>query len=176
MMNTEWQNFQESEHVAPPEHVSRRVISRIQSRLKPSAINTASRVLLAHGLSVTVTLAYCPQFGLGWTSNPGVTTFFMNFGHTACTFLCGALLLGTTGVFSALLLRPEQWRAFWRAVPLSAAALGLLTLLGLSLAGAQPDRSLSLVWGAGALFAFVAASFTTSGVQALRRGWGFLSA
>ena len=138
-----------SAHV--PENLSHKVLDTISAKLNPSALDVFIKVALLHAIASTLTLLFCPQFGLSLTSGMGLMQIFMRYGHSACMLACGVLFMSFGLLLASLILRPEEVRVL-RANNL----YFLLSLSGLSLGmflclGGQIFQTMTLVWLLGTL-------------------------
>jgi hypothetical protein len=109
--SAEFRAFSQSEPIAPPpvihDHL-RRVVAR---DLSPSLFGITSKVAGAHLIAALVSLAICPQFGIGpFGGDAGLMAFLMSWGWMACAAGCGAVFMMGTGILSAVVLSPDEKR------------------------------------------------------------------
>jgi hypothetical protein len=152
--NSVLEDFLQEEGMAPPESLAQALISRVYGDLKviPSAV--LARLLVIHTVSLAFVLYVCPQFGVGFTdSHTPLLHFFMRFGHEACAALCGVLLLGTSLLSAAFILKSQESLWLSKQMAWIPPLLALLTLLILLALGASADHYEFVLWAVGGILA-----------------------
>jgi len=100
------------ESVSGRERPAPELLARVASDLSPGHVEMAVRVGRIHVLSSLLSVAVCPQFGVGpLGGGHGLMGFFMRFGDIGCAIGCGAFYMGFTVALSHALLGPDQKRA-----------------------------------------------------------------
>lgn len=98
-----------------------------------------------------ISLAFCPQFGVGFIDGHGITHIFRMIGDWACAMFCGSLFL-TMGTLCAYIgMKGEELWWIWHRYKLSLIFLpaflwGSLMLLNLNLNLPQENPGYHLVW------------------------------
>jgi hypothetical protein len=124
----DFQDFQSVGAVSPPSHVSREIFLKVHDDLNPSPWIVFSKVALLHALMGSVTLLFCPQFGISLFGGMGLMGIFMRYGEQGCMLGCGAVFLGGSALAASLLLKTEEVRVLRKTEILQIAVLGLLSL------------------------------------------------
>jgi hypothetical protein len=158
----DFRDFLDAEAVAPPAPLSLEVLERVRAQLSPAFGRILMKLALAQLLAGTVSLLFCPQFGLSFTSSHGLMAYLMRFGEGACMAGCGALFTGVGILVACLALRPEEIRAFRERRFFQVLAVTALSLAAFLCAGADVVAGLALVWALGA---------TAGGLAVLEVGW-----
>ena len=151
-LNQDYKNFLNSEDVAPPEELSNSILKRIQNDLKPSASVVFFKLLAIQGLIGTLTLLFCPQFGLSLTNNHELFHFFhRTFGELVCNAICGSIFIGSGAVFAGFLLKKSELSLAFHSFVLFSFLITGTALTILILFGAKLYLSAAVIWGAGAI-------------------------
>lgn len=150
-----WENdfreFLDADSSAPPAVLSDGVVKHVRAELNPSFWKILSKLALIQAASGAVSLLYCPQFGLSFTSGHGLMHYLMQYGATVCMVGCGALFTGLSLLVASLLLRPEEVRVLRSHRLLQATVISALSLGAFACAGATMVGGLALVWAGGAI-------------------------
>lgn len=152
----EFQDFLQTEEIAPPRHLSDQIISRIQTDLNPSPWSVFSKLALIHALTGTITLLFCPQFGFSLFDGMGLMQLFMKYGEQACMVGCGAVFMGGSSLLASLVLGPEEIRVLRSKELLQISALGLLSMGILICAGTGVVLEMLFLWLAGSVLGGIA--------------------
>ena len=136
--------------------------SRIEAELRPSRISIFAKISLIQFVVGGITLLFCPQFGISFTSQMGLMSVLMRFGDTACMLGCGALFMSASLFASSIFLRPEEVRGLRSSSMLQLLALSTLSLGTLICLGGAVVALLGLVWLVGAFL---------GGLLSLELGW-----
>jgi hypothetical protein len=158
----DFQEFMSVEGEEPPRNLSNQILSKIHGSLNPSQIKVFSKLLLIHLIVGTITLLFCPQFGLSPLGSMGLMGLLMKFGDYVCMLGCGAVFLGGTSLTAALILRPEEIRVLRDHRILQLSVLCLVSAAVFFILGYSIQLNLTLTWLIGALF---------SGVLLLELAW-----
>ena len=135
----------------------------VAADLSPSKLKVFAKTSSIQFLVGAVTLLFCPQFGVAFTSHMGLMSLLMKFGDTVCMFGCGALFTSLSLLASSLLLKPEEVRALRASSILQLGFLSTLSLGALVCLGGQVVVLLGLTWLIGAFI---------GGLVSLEVGWG----
>jgi hypothetical protein len=112
------------------------LMNQVRRDLSPGFVHIAVRLGAIHGIAGSISLLFCPQFGVGpLGGGDGLMGFFMRFGDLACAMGCGSFFMGLTAVAAHLVLNPDEKRALraqgWlQYLWLVALSWGLLMWLG----------------------------------------------
>jgi hypothetical protein len=162
-LDTEFQDFMNSESSLPPRELSERILERVRADLNPNSWSVFGKLSLIHLIVGGLTLALCPQFGVrSWGEGMGLMHVFNALGTYGCMAACGAFFTGTSVFFAVLLLRPEEIRVLRRAKILQIGALTLLSLGAFVMADAEILLAFAAVWILGSLI---------GGASLLELGW-----
>ncbi len=160
----ELREFVQAVPVAPSQGLSDSILSRVHRDLHPSFLALFLKLSAIHAIVGGVTLAFCPQFGLGLTAGMGLMGFFMRWGEQACMVGCGAVFMGGSLLIASLVLRPEEVRAIRKTELLQVGMLALLSIGSFVCTGAAVVVSLGLFWILGSI---------VGGLGTLELGWAF---
>jgi len=161
-MEKEFFEFLSSNPISPPKEISQNLKEKISRDLNPSSISVFGKVGIIHLIVGTITLLFCPQFGLGFLSGMGIMHLFMGLGSLACSLLCGSLFLGFSTLTVSMILRPEEIRIVRRNNFIQISLLTLLSLLIFMVLGESIVPGLSMAWLTGGIF---------MGIFSLEAGW-----
>jgi hypothetical protein len=151
-MGREFQDFMFGPSVDVPAAASHALLQRIGSELNPSRLEVFKKLILIQFMTGTITLFFCPQMGIGFTSYTGLMNILMQFGEVYCMAGCGALFLGLSALLTALVLRPEELRVIKENQIVQFPVLALLTLGTFVCFGAPVLTTLGIAWLGGSLF------------------------
>lgn len=122
-LKSEFVEFNTDPGSIPPVALALKVKRDIAQRLEPSPSTAVLRGLGLHGVAGSVTLLFCPQFGIGpLGGGQGLMGFVEAYGHWACGLFCGAFFMSLTVILSPLLLERPVRRVLARH-PLAMAGL-----------------------------------------------------
>ncbi len=94
----------------PPGRAREAVFKAVAHDLKYFPYTLWFKISMIHIVVATITLVFCPQFGVGPLSGSlGLMELFMTFGSRACALFCGALFLGTSAVVYSFVLKPGEF-------------------------------------------------------------------
>jgi hypothetical protein len=110
----------------------------------------------------TLSLAFCPQFGVSFTSSHGLMHYLMQYGENVCMVGCGALFTGASLLIASVALRPEEVRALREHRLLQITAVAALSLAAFACSGAEIIGGFALVWILGGI---------VGGMATLELGW-----
>ena len=154
--------FHSIEATEVPSQLSEKVLGRIHAELHPSPFLVFGKTTAIHLLAGLVTLLFCPQFGVSFTSNMGVMGYLMRFGESVCMLGCGALFMALSLFIASFALKPEEVRTLKGSELFQLAGLSALSLAVFICAGAEVVFSLGIIWFAGAVL---------GGILSLEAGW-----
>jgi hypothetical protein len=109
--SAEFLAFSNSEPLAPPPIIHEQLRTVVARDLNPRIPGILWKVAGLHLVAALVSLAICPQFGIGpFGGDTGLMALLMNWGWAACAAGCGAAFMMGTGILSALFLTPDEKR------------------------------------------------------------------
>jgi hypothetical protein len=149
----EFETFRAVEPVSPPEKISESILARVSRDLHPHPLLVFAKVAGIHAIFGTFSLLFCPQFGISPLNNNGLSRFYMQLGEHLCLAACGATFVLGSALVTAIALRREEVRVLRRTGVFQLLALGLLSLGGFAVFGADLVLELSLAWLAGWILA-----------------------
>ncbi|MGK5087344.1 hypothetical protein WDW86_07280 [Bdellovibrionota bacterium FG-2] len=158
----EFQSFVAGEEVLPPANISENILSQIHRDLNPAAWRVFSKLAFIHLMVGSVTILFCPQFGINLMGGMGLMSLFMRYGAQVCMVACGAVFMGGSALAGAIFLRPEEVRVIRRTRFLQISALTLLSMGVFVCAGAVLIFSLASFWLVGSVL---------GGLVSLEFGW-----
>lgn len=161
-MKKEFIEFLSSEPISPPREISQNIIEKISRDLNPSSLSVFAKVSLIHLIIGSITLLFCPQFGLGFLSGMGIMHLFMNLGSFGCALLCGSIFLGFSTLTVALILRPEEIRVVRKNNFIQISLLAIFSLLIFMIFGEIVVSGHSMAWLLGGIL---------MGIFSLEFGW-----
>ncbi len=154
--NKEFQEFMATSEIEPSKKVSKVIQEHVYRELNPSSAYVFGKLALVHLVVGTITLLFCPQFGLSLTSHMGLMHWLMQFGSAVCMFGCGVFFLGTSALVASFVLRPEEIKIirktqFWQFALLAIVSMGIFLTLG-----PQAFETLAILWVAGSILGALA--------------------
>ena len=158
----EFKEFASAEELRPPVALSDKIMLQVQSDLNPEGWKVFAKLSLIHLVVGTVTLLFCPQFGINLAGGMGMMALFMRFGDQACMLGCGAVFMAGSALTASLLLTPEEVRKLRSKAILLFPALTLFSIGVLICVGGGLILNLGLFWMIGSVL---------GGVASLELGW-----
>jgi hypothetical protein len=158
----EYAEFLSTENSGVPADLSEVVTSRVRSDLHPSSLKVFGEISLIQFGAGLVSLLFCPQFDVSFTSGMGVMPYLMRYGEGVCMLGCGAVFTAASLLASSLLLRPEEVRVLKSHRLLQLTLLATLSLGAFLCVGAEIMVTLGLAWILGAV---------VGGTASLELGW-----
>lgn len=130
----DFSDFLGAEAIRPPQQHSDRLHEIVFNALNPSPLLVFVRLALIAMMASSVTLLFCPQFGLG-TSGAGLMPYLMKISPLACQFGCGVLFVGVGVLAATFLLKREEIRVlkdtkYLQVGALSGVMLGVFICFG----------------------------------------------
>jgi hypothetical protein len=145
-----------------PDALSTQVLSQIHKELNPSATNVFLKIAFIQFAVGSVSLLFCPQFGISLTSSQGIMPYLMKFGEGVCMLGCGAIFTAFSLLIASFALRPEEVRALKQHELLHLLSLATLSLGAFLCLGGEIVLTLGFVWILGAII---------GGIFTLELGW-----
>lgn len=158
----EFTDFLNTEPVSVPDSITDKIMTTIHAEMNPSAFKVFSKISVVHLIIGFVTLLFCPQFGISLTSLAGLTHYLMPLGHEFCTFVCGAVFVGTSLFVAGFYLKREEVLALKENLLLHNLSLASLSIGFFIALDGNVIFTMGLLWLAGAYLA---------GVIAVDAGW-----
>jgi hypothetical protein len=169
---SEYQEFLNTKEITPPSSLSEQVLSTIHSNFNPSLWFVFLKLLAVHAIIGTITLIFCPQFGISPISNTryanlgipniGMAHILMHYGETACMLGCGAIFLGGSALAASMILRPEEIRVIRKTQILQLPLLAFLSLSLFNFIGIEVAMYYGLFWLLGSIL---------GGITTFEFGW-----
>lgn len=162
----DFKEFAEAPETPPPRALSERILFHVRTDLNPPLWRVSAKLAAIHLVVGTLTLFFCPQFGVHLGTGKGLLDVLMQYGDQACMLGCGALFMSGSALAAILFLRIEEIRAIRRTRLLLFPALGVFSLGLFVCAGGTVALSLALFWLLGSM---------AGGLATLELGWLFHS-
>ena len=148
MKNKEFLEFLTGHHV-PPAFLREATQKEIFLSFHKKSI--LSRFLAYQTLGALLSLALCPQFGLGLVDGHGITHYFRLISETACAAFCGSLFLSSGMLLAFMAMKAEELWWIWNRykfvlILLPALLWGGLMFSSWSLNLPRENFSYHLVW------------------------------
>lgn len=132
--NEEFQQFLQTEEVNVPLSLKSSVLEEVKEALNPSPLLVFRQLLFVHLFAGSVTLVFCPQFGIGpFGGMDGLMSVVMQYGTWACALYCGSIFMALTAITGYLVLGSVQRRVIFRTGLWQFAMLGFISMAGLML-------------------------------------------
>lgn len=144
--------FVEAAPVAPSTQMDVAVLRTVAKDLRPAPSRIYAKLTLTGVATGLVTLAFCPQFGLGFGSH----NEFLHTLHAATPpavfyLLCGVLFVALGALLGGFVLTRQEIRAVSHTRNRYFAAYSVLAYATLATLGSEVFVAASLVWIVGAL-------------------------
>lgn len=143
---SEFEDFLKTDPIPVPHHLSASLQKRIAEDLQ-YASKPFSRILGKYFLlqfsSGVLTLAICPQFGIGPIGGDnGISHYFMPYGVWACALFCAAFYFTLSHLFAFYFLSKNDVKRIsqnkvWALPIITAATFFILMLTGLSVSNSK---------------------------------------
>jgi hypothetical protein len=158
----EFKEFASTSDKEPPKHLSEQILKRVHVDLNPATWLVAAKLSMIHLVTGTMTLLFCPQFGVNLGGGMGLMGLFMKYGDHACMVGCGAVFMAGSALTASIFLRPEEVRKIRKTELLLFPAMGLFSMGAFLCVGAPIAFSLALFWLIGSVL---------GGLATLELGW-----
>jgi hypothetical protein len=158
----DFQEFAATENASVPTALTDDVQGLVSAALHPSGLKVFGKLSLITFVVGTLTLLFCPQFGISLTSSMGLMHYLMPFGDAVCMLGCGGLFTGISLFVASLLLLPEEILQLKKNMALQLSSLSIISLGAFICAGGQVVLTLGLIWIFGAI---------AGGMLTLEAGW-----
>jgi hypothetical protein len=146
-MNKDYNDFTKSYSSQAPRDISEGIITMVQNELHPSHKNIFVKLFLIQFFIGMITLLFCPQYHLSFTSNHQLFHYFHhNYGEYICMLICGAIFMAPAMFFAGLIMTRSELKLVIRSKGLHFAGLLSISLGAFFLAGADIFISTSVVW------------------------------
>lgn len=143
----EFRSFIEAPELSPRRHSEDAVMRLARVGQKPSARATFTKFLAIQVSSGLVTLAICPQFGLGTVSHNGALHALHVHAHPGLYYLsCGVLFVLFGALLSGLITNRRELKAIGRGKYLFFGSYSLCAYLALLLLGTESFLLISGFW------------------------------
>ena len=151
-MRQEFVEFIDTEQIVPDKHLDEAILTRVTSDLQPSLWKIYGKFTLIETTAGLVTLAICPQFGLG----VGQHNQFLHDLHSSIQpvffyLFCGLFFVVLGASVGGLVLNRSEIQAAGKSKYLYFVIYSILAYLVLMMLGAEAFVISSLVWVLGAL-------------------------
>jgi hypothetical protein len=163
-----WENdfrdFLDAEPAQVPILLTEKIAQRVQNELQPSSGRIFIKLVLIQAVAGSISLLFCPQFGIEPTSSEGLMPYLMPFGMGVCMVGCGALFTSLSFLFASIALRTEEVRGIRAHRWLQLSSVTALSLGALICAGGEVAAVWAIAWAMGSVI---------GGLAALELGWNF---
>ena len=150
-MMREFAEFIDADPVAPDRHLDVAILNSVRNNLRPAPWKVYGKVTVIEATSGLVTLAICPQFGLGFSPhNEILHALHATTSSIVFYLLCGLLFVSFGAVLSGLILNRSEIRTVGTHKYLYFAVYSILAYLTLVVLGAEVFVISSLTWLFGA--------------------------
>lgn len=152
----EFKEFMDADEITPPKALSKSIQERVHHALNPSNQYVFAKLALIHTVVGSLTLLFCPQFGLSLSSGMGLMHYLMQYGDAFCMFGCGVFFLGTSALVASIVLRLEEIRVVRKTELFQFSILAIVSagiFLGL---GPHDFGTLAILWMAGSIIGALA--------------------
>jgi len=108
---SEFEEFQNTDHSSLPKpELSMHICETVKRELSPGFSKVLSQLILIQIVAGSMTLAICPQFGIGPIGGGnGIVSYIEHFGPLVCGAFCGSFFLFFAAIVAGLFLtRPES--------------------------------------------------------------------
>lgn len=147
-------DFKNGEPVAPPLHLTEKIIGQVHSDLNPNPWKVFSKLSLIHFIVGLVTLSICPQFGFRiFGTGAGLMGAFMALGPYACGLACGSFFLGSSILVASLVFTPEELRQLRKNEFLAVSSLALMSMGFFIMLDTEVVLGFALAWLLGSMMA-----------------------
>ena len=129
-----------------------KIFSKVNSDLDPSFHLVLAKLLAVHSFIGTLTLSFCPQFGLSLTNDYSLFHYLhRTFGEQICMIMCGGIFLGSGAMFASLVLGQGDLLKLKTSKFLYYFAIASLFLTGFWLRGVEIYLEIAGYWLIGAV-------------------------
>lgn len=157
----EFSDFMNSERELPA-GFDQKILNLMRQKISPSIKNLWPKFVFAQLFAAAITLAVCPQFGIGpLGGGHGLGHLFMRFGEAACAAFCGAFFLASGTVVASLMLKRNERQEVFRFRFRILGAVSVMSFLTLMLIGKSLDLEM-LYSGVGPYLAWWFGAFMAS--------------
>jgi len=167
--NKDYNDFLATKPVPVPSFLSHKLFEVVHIDLNPSAFVIFSKISLMHFFMGTITLFFCPQFGLSLTRHSALMHFFMQWGDFFCMLACGSFFVSFSLMLASLLLRPEELKVLKKHSLLQTTTLSTLSIGFFISLGAEVVFTMGLFWVIGSI---IGGLFTLKISTFLREAFG----
>lgn len=95
----------------PSLELNQKILAEIKSRLHPSFQRIILKLFVIHLIVGLVTLSICPQMGVStFHTEINLMDYFMYFGTTVCSLLCGMFFLSCSMLLAYFILSTDEDR------------------------------------------------------------------
>ena len=158
----EFLDFLSCTEVSPSIEITKNIFEKVRNDLNPSPSFVFKKIGIIHLITGSLTLLFCPQFGISFLANHGIMHFYMPLGRVACSILCGATFLGFSAIVMSFILTAEESRVLRKNKFVNIFLLAAVSLLVFLIFGEPIVPGLIFTWLLGCL---------VMGVLSLEAGW-----
>lgn len=140
-----------NENLKPTEKINQKILAEIKGRLNPSFQQIILKLFAIHLIVGIVTLSICPQMGVStFHTKINLMDYFMYFGPTVCSLLCGMFFLFSSMLLGYVILSADEDRLI-KSKKFATTSILLLYSIGfLVIFSPNIFVEFSLIWLAGA--------------------------
>ena len=165
-IDPEFEEFLQGKKAKTTSSQDNKILEFVHKDLDPSRPIVFLKLALIQTIVGLLTLFFCPQFEISWTSN---YEFFhilhRNLGPMACMAVCGTVFMGTGAFVASALLRFSEIQLILNSKYLLHFSLSGIALIFFLLAGAEVYFSFAIPWIVGAS---VSSILAFDGIKLLR--------
>jgi hypothetical protein len=150
----EFARFVDAPELSPRQHTEDTVMRLTRVGQNPSARAVVTKFLAIQVSSGLLTLAICPQFGIGWGDHNGALHALHTHVHPALFYLsCGVLFVLFGALLSGLAANRRELKAIGHGKYLFFGSYSLIAYLALLLLGPESFLLISVFWILGGMAA-----------------------
>lgn len=148
MMNkSDFREFLDSKSDFRNDLLDQSIIRKQMEKMRVSGFYVFGKLVLSQLLGGIVSVLICDQFGMRpFSYEFSLSTYFMNFGHNACMFLCGFLFLAMGISASYWILNLDERNYYRKHFWLQTVVLTTLFLSIFFMAGASISFVVGVLW------------------------------
>jgi hypothetical protein len=152
----------------PSEQINQKILADIKARLNPSFQQIILKLFAIHLVVGFVTLSICPQMGVStFHTEINLMDYFMYFGPTVCSLLCGMFFLFCSMLLGTFILSIDEDRLIKSKKYATTSILLLYSIGFLVIFSPNIFVEFSLIWLIGAFLG----SILSIEIGALFKNW-----
>jgi len=146
-LKNDYNDFISSKQSLPSKEIDFDILKRVKNDLCPSAKIVFSKLLgIQLGIG-TLTLLFCPQFGLSLTNHYELFHYFhRTFGSLICNAVCGLIFIGLGSLLAVGLFKKSEIQLVFRSLILYSVLVTAIIISFFILFGAQVYFEAAIIW------------------------------